>query len=205
MNALTSAQQSFNNFWKSPRPQRIATGVGNIIKKAKNVVNPITISGKRVINPVIPAQVKEVTKAVPNYIQSVVNNLAVKSAGPKYVNWTQDLATDFKKRGVIEGLQDLTNPIIQNPKIEPFMEPLISKTRLNVSHIQNQNAVSQVLRKLLGLPLTINTLQYPEGYKSLNFYNRLKTSPYGKIGQKLQSDSFKDLLDAWEQFKKGKK
>lgn len=79
-NALTSARQSFNNFWQSPKIQRVTTGVGNIIKQAKNVVNPIVQSGKRVINPVIPTQVqtqiKKVSNVVPNYIQSVSNSVS---------------------------------------------------------------------------------------------------------------------------------
>ena len=65
---------------------------------------------------------------------------------------------DIKQRGVIEGLHDLTYPIVENPYIEPIEEPIVGNLRVNVSKIPNQNPATQLLRKLLGLPPTINTL-----------------------------------------------
>jgi hypothetical protein len=43
--------------------------------------------------------------------------------------WLGKVVQDVKKRGPFEGLQDLTNPIIQSPKIYPYAEPLISGVR----------------------------------------------------------------------------
>ncbi len=65
---------------------------------------------------------------------------------------------DIKKRGIIEGMHDLSYGVLENPYIEPISENVIGGLRVNVSKIPNQNATTQLLRKLLGLPPTVNTL-----------------------------------------------
>lgn len=106
---------------------------------------------QEVIQPKIQKYQEQVAYNKQNLPSPFFNN-----TGNNPVQWLGKVVQDTKKRGVIEGLQDLTNPIIQNPKIYPYAEPIISNTRMYVSKIPNTKTSTQVMRKLLGLPLTIN-------------------------------------------------
>src|SRR6266498_4216267 len=44
--------------------------------------------------------------------------------------WIGKVADDVKKRGIFEGLQDLTYPILTNPYIEPLTEPITGAVRV---------------------------------------------------------------------------
>lgn len=50
--------------------------------------------------------------------------------GNNPAQWLGKVVQDTKARGPFEGLQDLTNPIIQNKAIYPYVEPLISGARM---------------------------------------------------------------------------
>lgn len=94
--------------------KRATQAVGNIKGNIKAVSNPQTRSTW--VKPFTPS--------------TLINNLAVKSAGPRFANWTQDLARDTKKRGIVQGMQDLSNPILMNPKVYPMAEPIVSGMRV---------------------------------------------------------------------------
>jgi len=81
------------------------------------------------------------------------------NTGNNPVQWIGKVGQDIKQRGLIEGFHDLTNPFIQNRNIYPYAEPIISNTRGYVSRIPNQNVATQIARKFLGLPPTINNLR----------------------------------------------
>ena len=76
-----------------------------------------------------PSPAHFVAPKIASPIERGVNRLAVRSAGPQYSNWVQDLYRDYKKRGFIQASQDLTNPWLQNPRIKPHVEPFISGMR----------------------------------------------------------------------------
>ena len=79
--------------------------------------------------------------------------------GNNPIQWAGKVVQDVKDRGIVEGMHDLTNPIIQNKNIYPYAEPIISNTRMAVSKIPNQKPMTQIIRKLLGLPQSINAIQ----------------------------------------------
>jgi hypothetical protein len=97
---------------------------------------------------------KQVAENKQNLPEPFFNN-----TGNNPIQWAGKVVQDVKDRGLIEGAHDLTNPIIQNKNIYPYVEPIISNTRRAVSKIPNQKPLTQVMRKLLGLPQTINTIQ----------------------------------------------
>lgn len=46
------------------------------------------------------------------------------------MQWAGKVVQDVRQRGPIEGLQDLTYPVLMNPFVEPLAEPLIGRARV---------------------------------------------------------------------------
>jgi len=88
----------------------------------------------RIAGPVLPRAAsfvnRQVQQRVVPRVTNLVNRAAVKSAGPQYSHWVQDLGEDTRKRGWFQGVQDLSNPILMNPKIAPYAEPIVSGARM---------------------------------------------------------------------------
>ena len=109
----------------------------------------------------IKKQVDILKKNLKNYSAEVKENKThpfFNKTGNSPKQWIKKVVKDVKERGVIEGLHDLSYPLLMNPYIEPLTEPLTGKVRVKVSKIPNQKLYAQALRKLLGLPPTINKL-----------------------------------------------
>ena len=52
------------------------------------------------------------------------------NTGNNPIQWLGKVLQDTKKRGLLQGLQDLSNPILMNPYIEPIAEPIVGKLRV---------------------------------------------------------------------------
>jgi len=83
-----------------------------------------------------------------NYIEEVNYNKQYpffnENNTPK--QWIGKVVQDVKKRGIAEGIQDLTYPITTNPYLEPILEPIISNARLlNYKAGRPSNLVNSLL------------------------------------------------------------
>lgn len=83
--------------------------------------------------------------------------------GNNPIQWAGKVVQDVKQRGPFEGLQDLTNPIIQQPQIYPYAEPLISGARTANYKAGRPNLL---LNALLG---QVHQNGYPMTTDELNF------------------------------------
>jgi len=61
--------------------------------------------------------------------------------------WVGRVIADTRKRGLIEGMQDLSNPILMNPYIEPIAEPLVSAFRVGKYKL-GQQAQQNIVRPI---------------------------------------------------------
>lgn len=50
--------------------------------------------------------------------------------GNNPIQWLGKVAQDVQQRGPFEGLQDLSYPVLMNPRIEPIEEPIVSNMRV---------------------------------------------------------------------------
>lgn len=69
----------------------------------------------------------------PSQIQSDIQNNTqpfFNNSGNNPIQWAGKVITDTRQRGPFEGMQDLTNPAIQNPVVYPMVEPIISNIRM---------------------------------------------------------------------------
>jgi len=58
-------------------------------------------------------------------------NPAFFNRGNSFTDWAgYKLPQDIKKRGLIEGVHDLSNPILTHPKISRYAEPAVSNARV---------------------------------------------------------------------------
>lgn len=89
-----------------------------------------------------------------------------------FTDWaTRKLPQDVRRRGVIEGIHDLSNPILTHPKIKPYAEPMVSRARTWATRLPARGA-GTVAKTVLGLPNIQPRLNY-----SIHDTSRYETYP----------------------------
>ena len=107
--------------------------VSNLKKKAQTGISNVKGNVQAIANPQTRGTWFQGFTPV---IQQPINRVAVKLAGPQFSNWTQDLISDTKRRGLFQGTQDLFNPILMNKNIYPITEPIVSGLRVGKYKLQ---------------------------------------------------------------------
>lgn len=81
--------------------------------------------------------------AIQNYPQEVQQRKQYPffNSGHPVGMWFKELVADTKKRGLIQGAQDVSNPIIMNPYIYPVGERLTSNARVAINQRGLQKTV----------------------------------------------------------------
>jgi len=94
-------------------------------------------------------KLKEMYLSYPSQVSANKQNLPspfFNNTGNNPIQWLGKVSQDVKTRGPFEGLQDLTNPVIQNRFVYPYAEPIISDVRtLNYQAGRPNNLINALL------------------------------------------------------------
>lgn len=109
--------------------------IEDLANSSKLIPPPQAINGalQQVINILNPAVLgARLQSGIQNYQKQVQANKQTPFFNPNNTptQWIGKVGQDIQKRGIFEGAQDLTYPVLMNPYIEPVTEPITSNLRM---------------------------------------------------------------------------